>query len=58
MIAIDLFSGIGGFAIAGKRVWDDDYKIAAFCDNNKYCQELLKLRFPGVPIINDIKTFS
>ena len=52
---LDLFSGIGGFALAGKWCWGDEYKTVAFCDNNRFCQELLKLRFPGVPIINDIR---
>jgi len=55
---LDLFSGIGGFAYAAKTVWGDDYECIGFCDNDKYCQELLKRRFPNVPIFKDIKELS
>ncbi len=55
---LDLFSGIGGFAIAGLSVWGKDYECVGFCDIEKYAQELLKIRFPGVPIYEDIKKLS
>jgi len=35
---VDLFSGIGGFALAAKWVWGDDYRNVLFCDNNRFCQ--------------------
>ena len=52
---IDLFSGIGGFALAAKKVWGKNYKTLFFCDNDKYCQKLLKKRFPKVPVFGDIR---
>ena len=41
---IDLFSGIGGFSLAGG--WAG-FETVAFCENEPYCQEVLKLRFGG-----------
>jgi len=55
MTHIDLFSGIGGFALAGHRVWGKAYQTLLFCDNDEYCKKLLSLRFPGVPIYGDIR---
>jgi DNA (cytosine-5)-methyltransferase 1 len=53
---LDLFSGIAGFALAAKEVWGIDYECVGFCDNNRFCQEILKKRFLGVPIFGDIRT--
>lgn len=54
MRVLDLFSGIGGFALAAQYLgWD----ITAFCDNDPECAALLKKRFPGVPLYSDIKGF-
>ena len=50
---IDLFSGIGGFAFAVETVWPDPLHV--FCDNDRYCKNLLKLRFPNSKIYGDIK---
>lgn len=50
---LDLFSGIGGFALAVEEIWPESEHI--FCDNDRYCQELLKLRFPNSKIYGDIK---
>jgi DNA (cytosine-5)-methyltransferase 1 len=55
MTHIDLFSGIGGFALAAERA---GFKTEVFCENNQYCRQLLKLRFPGVPIIKEIRGFD
>ena len=41
---IDLFSGIGGFSLAGE--WAG-FETIAFCENEPYCQEVLKARFGG-----------
>jgi DNA-cytosine methyltransferase len=51
---IDLFSGIGGFAYAAKQVWGEEYETVCFCDIDRYCQALLKLRFPRSKIYGDI----
>lgn len=42
---IDLFSGIGGFALAAKIVWGSEYENICFCDNNKFCCEVIKKNF-------------
>lgn len=55
MTHLDLFSGIGGFALAAK--WGG-FETVGFCEINPYCQELLKLRFPGVKIYNDIRRLT
>jgi DNA (cytosine-5)-methyltransferase 1 len=55
MTHIDLFSGIGGFALAAERA---GFKTEVFCENDQYCRRLLKLRFPGVPIIKEIREFD
>ncbi len=55
---LDLFSGIAGFTLAASRVWGEVYKCVGFVENDKFCQELLKRRFPNVPIWGDIRTFA
>jgi DNA (cytosine-5)-methyltransferase 1 len=54
MRMLDLFSGIGGFALAAKWVWGNDLDIVGFCDIEEYCQKILAKNFPGVPIYKDI----
>lgn len=51
---LDLFSGIGGFSLAASWVWGSELDIVAFCEKNKFCQQVLKKHWPTVPIINDI----
>lgn len=51
---LDLFSGIGGFALAASWVWPD-HEVVAFCEMDKYCQQVLGKHWPGVPIIEDVK---
>lgn len=55
---IDLFSGIGGFALAASWVWGDDYEPVAFCEIEPDCQKHIADRWPGVPIIPDIRNFQ
>jgi len=52
---IDLFSGIGGFAYAFREVFGDEGETVLFCDNDKYCQAVLKKHWPDVPIWSDIR---
>ena len=52
---IDLFSGIGGFALASK--WAG-FKTIQFVENDKYCCKVLKKNFPEIPIHDDIRTFK
>jgi C-5 cytosine-specific DNA methylase len=52
---LDLFSGIGGFAIAAQ--WAG-FRTVAFCELDKYCQQVLAKNFPGVPIFTDIRKLT
>jgi DNA-cytosine methyltransferase len=52
---LDLFSGIGGFALAAK--WAN-IETVAFCEIDQFCQKVLAKNFPNVPIYNDIKTLN
>jgi len=49
---LDLFSGIGGFALAAK--WNG-YRTLGFCDNEPYAQAVLKKHWPEVPCHKDIR---
>jgi DNA (cytosine-5)-methyltransferase 1 len=52
---LDLFSGIGGFALAAR--WAG-IETVAFCEKDTFCQNVLKKHWPDVPIHNDIKDFD
>ncbi len=53
---LDLFSGIGGFALAADRVFG---KVEhTFCDNDLFCQEVLKKHWPRAKIYGDIRTLT
>jgi len=54
MRMLDLFSGIGGFALAAEWVWGDELDITGFCEIEEYAQKVLQKNFPGVPIYDDI----
>ena len=58
MRVLDLFSGIGGFALAGQWVWGDDHRIVGFCEIDEYCHKVLNKNFPGVPIYEDIQQLN
>ena len=49
---LDLFSGIGGFALACRMV--GGIETVAFCEREPYCQRVLAKHWPSVPICNDI----
>ena len=53
---LDLFSGIGGFALGLQRT--GGFKTVAFCDFDPKTHLVLKKNFPGVPIFNDVKTLK
>ena len=53
MTHLDLFSGIGGFAIAAQAC---GYTTIGFCEREPYAQAVLRKHWPEVPIHNDIKT--
>jgi len=52
---LDLFSGIGGFALAAK--WAGMETIG-FCEIDSFCQKVLFKHWPNVPIHSDIKTLK
>ena len=58
MRVLDLFSGIGGFALAGQWVWGNAHEIVGFCEIDKYCHKVLNKNFPGVPIYEDIRKLN
>jgi DNA (cytosine-5)-methyltransferase 1 len=52
---IDLFSGIGGFALAAR--WNGVETIA-FCEIDENCRAFLGRKYPGVPVHEDVRTFD
>ncbi|WP_445300300.1 MULTISPECIES: DNA cytosine methyltransferase [unclassified Microcoleus] len=51
---LDLCSGIGaGFPYAGIKLWGRSPDI--FCEWDSYCQDILKLRYPGTEQLANIK---
>ena len=48
---LDLFSGIGGFAIAAQNC---GYTTIGFCEKEPYAQAVLRKHWPEVPICDDI----
>jgi DNA (cytosine-5)-methyltransferase 1 len=51
MQIIDLFSGVGGFSIAGHQL---GWETILFCEKEPFPQQVLRERFPGVPIFDDV----
>lgn len=52
---IDLFSGIGGFALAAH--WAG-FTTTVFCEKERFCQDVLRKHWPDVPIVSDIRDFD
>jgi DNA (cytosine-5)-methyltransferase 1 len=55
---LDLFSGIGGFALGAYWVWGKDHHIHSFVEIEPFCQKVLKKHWPNVPIHNDIRSYE
>ena len=55
---LDLFSGIGGFSYAAENFFQGQFKTTQFVEINSYCQKVLTKNFKGVPIHDNIKTFT
>lgn len=53
---LDLFSGIGGFALATEMVWENVEHV--FCDNDPFAQSVLKKHYPHSPIYGDIRSLT
>jgi len=58
MKLLDLFSGIGGFSLAAERVWGDELEIVAHCEIEEFPQKILKMHWPDVPLIEDIRNLN
>ncbi len=52
---LDLFSGIGGFALAARM---NKVQTVAFVEKETYAQKVLRKNFAGVPIYDDICNFD
>jgi DNA (cytosine-5)-methyltransferase 1 len=50
---LDLFSGIGGFAVGLEAT--NFFKTTCFVEQEPYCQAVLRHHWPEVPILGDIK---
>jgi len=55
---LDLFSGIGGFALAASWVWGEQHEIHSFVEIEPFAQNVLRKHWPDVPIHGDIKTYE
>lgn len=53
---LDLFSGIGGFALGLQ--WAGSYETIGFCEIDKAAQKVLKKHWPSVPIYDNVKTLK
>jgi DNA (cytosine-5)-methyltransferase 1 len=53
---LDLFSGIGGFALAAKMV--GGIETVGFCEIDPWARRVLAKNFPSVPIHEDVKTLD
>ena len=58
MIHVDLFSGIGGFSLAFDNVFYETKNTHIFCDNDPFCQAVLRKHWPDAEIIGDIRAFT
>ena len=50
---LDLFSGIGGFSVGLEAT--EKFKTIGFCEQDKFCQKVLRKHWSDVPIYEDIK---
>lgn len=53
---LDLFSGIGGFALAAKMV--GGIETVGFCEIEPWARKVLKKNFPEIPCHDDVKTLK
>ena len=51
---LDLFSGIGGFALACSWVWEDEYQNVGHSDIEPYACKVYHKHFPGSLCLGDI----
>ena len=56
MKVLDLFAGIGGFALGLEST--GFFETVKFVEKDKYCQKVLRKNFPNIPIDEDIKNLK
>lgn len=56
VVHLDLFSGIGGFALAAQMA--GGIKTVGFCEIDPWARRVLTKNFPNVPIHEDVKTLN
>jgi DNA (cytosine-5)-methyltransferase 1 len=56
MRVLDLFSGIGGFSLGLERA--GPFQTVAFCEQDDFCQAVLRKHWPDVPIYDDVRTID
>lgn len=52
---LDLFSGIGGFALGLERA---GMQVIAFCEIDSFCQKVLRKHWSDVPIYDDVRKLT
>jgi DNA (cytosine-5)-methyltransferase 1 len=56
---LDLFSGIGGFSYSLERLCPEGaFRTVAFCEQDKFCQAVLRKHWPEVPIFDDVRDLT
>lgn len=55
MKGVSLFSGVGGLDVAAEAA---GIKPVVFCEIEPFCIDVLKKRWPDVPVVSDIRTMS
>jgi DNA (cytosine-5)-methyltransferase 1 len=55
LTCLDLFSGIGGFALGFERHF---IQTVAFCEIIPFGQKVLTRRWPGIPVYQDVRTLT
>ena len=53
---LDLFSGIGGFSVGLEAT--GKFKTIGFCEQDKFCQKVLRKHWNDVPIYEDIRNID
>jgi DNA (cytosine-5)-methyltransferase 1 len=53
---LDLFSGIGGFSLGLEAA--GPFRTVAFCEQDAFCQAVLRKHWPDVPIHDDVRTID
>ena len=55
---LDLFSGIGGFALAAQWCWGDRHEVIAFCEQDQWARKVLTKHWPDVPCVEDVRDLT